>query len=115
MEALTDYEIREDLISQLPDLTAAFIAENGPIETLPILTEREVTFQFRVHTMKRAVPKEPRKRGRKPGLIGPKPENIEKIRPLMSLGLNRKEMMRRSGLSYPTVRTIAELLSNEPT
>ena len=115
---MTDYEIREQLISQLPDLTAAFIAENGPIVTLPIMTERNTPYQcqiVRAGQGKRArrVDKTKCRHGGYRGARGPKPENVEKIRALLPLKLTRQEMCRRTGLTPPTVRTIADLLLSQ--
>lgn len=113
---MNDYEMREELISQLPDLTAAFISENGPIETLPILTGRDEKFQFKIVTegqRKRPVRARVtagRKRGGQPG---PRPENVEKVRALLGLGLMQKEMAAQAGLTRQTVRTIVNLLLTE--
>lgn len=117
---ISQHELRERLIAELPDLIAQFEAQHGQVETLPLIKGRELSLNVRrqyscperraVLGQPVAAPKPKGRHGGYRGVRGPRPQNLAKIRELLPLNLTVTEMVKRSGLSRPTVITTLKLV-----
>ncbi|QLI49442.1 hypothetical protein vBPaeMUSP18_58 [Pseudomonas phage vB_PaeM_USP_18] len=124
-ERFTQHELREHMIQILPSLTEAYVAENGPIVTLPLEQKRELSkraSQLVVSCPERRAartaapkkPKDPNKPRRKSGpKKGPRPDTLAKIRPLMGRGLSIAEMIRISGVARNTICSAIRAIEQE--
>ncbi len=115
---LDQNELRTRLIADLPSLMAQYEAQRGPVETTPLMSGRKLPSQIRLRVscperkavMGAFIVAPSRSRGRPKG---PSPRNVAIMRELAPLNLPLAELIKRSGLSRPTVVRLQAMLRAE--
>lgn len=104
----------DGLRTEIAAKVAAWEAENGPVETQPILKDNKRTPFRIVCPERRAI--EQRKVSAGKGSHGAvvRAQNVEKVRPFAGSDLTRREIAKRTGLCVPTVSGILKELGDAP-
>jgi len=109
----------DGLRAEIAAKVAAWEAENGPVETLPIRTGDKV-IPYVVSCPEKRAAQAPRRRARNAGLGKGyaakmmRANNIKRVREAMRPGMSASELARQVGLTRPTVASILREIGEIP-